>query len=268
VPQQSSSPPASSGRVDGSALADGWVPAKRIALVIGNSTYTRPGTASSDDIWPDLQGGPLKDADAVAARLRQLGFEVIEARDEDQDQMNASLRQLAARIAAAPDSLALFYYSGHGAQAPRATGEDGEDSYLIPVRTSLIMDVDADSKGIALTKVRNILHHSRAGIVILDACRNNALRHGVSRAMQTRGLAKPENVSGMLIAYSTPAGEVASNRPEHTSQYTELLVSQLGKTGQSLTSVFRSVRKRMSELGEGRLPVLDDQLNDDIVLLP
>jgi phosphate transport system substrate-binding protein len=263
LPTRASSSPGNAVR----EASDVWIPTRRLALVIGNSGYGRQSTAGTELTWPDLQGGPLKDADAVAARLRELGFQVTVVKDQDLEQMNTSIRQFGERIMAAPDSLALFYFSGHGARAPRGLGEDGEDSYLIPVRTTLSLDVDADSKAIALTKVRNVLHRSRAGIVILDACRNNALRRPSTRAAETRGLAAAENVTGMLFAYSTTAGEVAANRPGQMSQYTELLVQQLGKPGQSLTSAFRSIRKQIATLGGARLPELTDELNDDIVLV-
>jgi hypothetical protein len=253
-------------RSGGPEPSGAWVPARRLALVIGNSTYSRQGVTGSE--WPDLGGGPLRDADGVATRLKELGFEVVEIKDQDLDQMNESLRQLDARIRAAQDTLAVFYYSGHGTQAPRAVGKDGEDNYLIPVRTDLARAVDAHSKAIALQEVRDVLQHSRAGVVILDACRNNALRRESTRTEQTRGLAAPENVTGMLFAYATAVGEVASNRPGQMSEYTELLVKELGKPGESLTTTFRTVRKEIATLGGTRLPELTDELNDDIVLFP
>jgi hypothetical protein len=265
APERLPPPAASTGKQTSAA----WTPAKRLALVIGNSSYGRPGDTASEITWPDLAGGPLRDADAVAARLRQLGFEVALVKDQDLDQMSASLRRFAQAIQAAPDSLALLYYAGHGTRAPRAVGEDGEDNYLIPVHTNLASDVDAYSKALSLTQVRNVLHRSRAGVVILDACRNNALRRPSSRGAGTRGFAAAENVTGMLLAYSTPAGEVAENRPGQTSLYTELLVKELGQPGESITTTFRSVRKQLQARQAGtRLPELTDELNDDIVLVP
>jgi len=89
----------------------------------------------------------------------------------------------------------------------------GEETYLIPVATNLQFDVDAHSKAVGLVEVRNVMRRGRAGVVILDACRNNALRRPSTRAAVTRGLAAPENITGMLFAYSTSAGDVADNRP-------------------------------------------------------
>jgi hypothetical protein len=247
---------------------DAWVPKKRLALIIGNSRYSQTGAASGAGVWPDLQEGPTKDADAVAARLRALGFDVTELKNLNIDQMTAALRAFADRIAGAPDALALFYFSGHGARAPRDLGDDGEETYLIPVDTNLQYDADAHTKAVGLLEIRNVMRRSRAGVVILDACRNNALRRPPTRAAGTRGLAAPNNVSGMLFAYSTSAGDVAENRPGEMSEYTELLVHEIGQPGQSLTGSFRKVRKQIAQLHQARLPELTDELNDDVVLVP
>jgi len=261
-------PPGSLASLTAASTEDAWIPQKRLALVIGNSRYGVAGATGGAVTWPDLEQGPIKDADAIAVRLRALGFEVAEFKDQNIDQMNADLRAFADRIAAAPDGLALFYYSGHGARAPRDIGNDGEETYLIPVGTNLEYDVDAHSKAVGLVEVRNVMRRSRAGVVILDACRNNALRRPPTRAAGTRGLAAPENISGMLFAYSTSAGDVADNRPGEMSEYTELLVRELGLPGQSLTGSFRKVRKQIAQLHNSRLPELTDELNDDVVLMP
>jgi hypothetical protein len=245
--------------------ADTWYPVRRLALVIGNSSYGGPGS-----IWPDLEGGPLKDAEAMSALLRRLGFEVILAEDQDLDQMTAKLRELSQRIQAAQDPIVFFYYSGHGAQAPRTIDGEGQDNYLIPVHTSLSADVDAHTKALSLTDVRGVLRHGKAAVVVLDACRDNLLRRASSRGALTRGLQGGERSSeGMLVAFSTAAGEVAPNRPGQMSLYTELLVRELARPAMPLAKVFKVVRKQVAEQG-GRatsLPELDDETSDEIVLV-
>ena len=256
-------PPGNAAR----APLQAWVPARRLALVVGNSDYHRRGSRSSPPTWPDLKGGPLKDADAVSARLRELGFEVTEVKDQDRDQMDASLRQLAERIMAAPDSLTVFYYSGHGARAPRALGEDGEDNYLIPAHTDLTSDPEAYSRAIALTQVRNVLRRSRASVVILDACYSNGLRHQGSRAAEPSGPVAAESVQGMLVAYSLPTAEAPACQPGQMSPYTRVLVKEIGTPGESLTLAFRKLRLELAHPGDAHLPELTDQLNDDVVLV-
>jgi uncharacterized caspase-like protein len=243
-----------------------WIPEKRLALVIGNSGYGGKAASDGGITWPDLKKGPLLDADLMTRRLRELGFQVTELKDQSLDQMNAGIRKFADSITA--DSLALFYFSGHGAQAPRGLGSgEGEDNYLVPVGTDLTWDYEAYYKALPLRQVSGALKGGRAAVVILDACRNNALQRR-RRSPSDRGLIPAENISGMLIAYSTAAGEVAENRAGQPSRYTELLAQTLGRPGELLTSALRAVRKQMQTLsGSDRLPEMTDQLNDDIVLV-
>src|SRR4051812_8622111 len=63
-------------------------PERRVALVIGNGAYpTAPPLAN-----------PPTDARKLAAALRGLGFEVLEAEDQDQPDMLARLDEFAARL--------------------------------------------------------------------------------------------------------------------------------------------------------------------------
>ena len=77
---------------------------RRVALVIGNSTYR---TA------PSLQN-TLNDAKDVAAALRRVGFEVIDGLDLDKRGMDAALARFARQVRDA--DAAFFYFAGHGLQ--------------------------------------------------------------------------------------------------------------------------------------------------------
>jgi uncharacterized caspase-like protein len=102
--------PGSSDRAQRSTsvpAAEASSPAERVALVIGNSAY--------GGRWPDLQGGPLRDAELMRKVLTDLKFEVLYRSDADLPQMEAALRDLRGALLKAPGALALVYYSGHGA---------------------------------------------------------------------------------------------------------------------------------------------------------
>jgi uncharacterized caspase-like protein len=243
-------------------LSPVWVPEVRMALVIGNSGYGRRGAAGR---WPDLGGGPLKDADAMAARLKGIGFTVVEAKDQNLEQMSASLREFAAQIRAAPDSLALFYYAGLCARVSRDSGGEGEDIGLIPVDAATVADADGRDQRLPLTQVRQALSRSRAGVVIMDAC-----RHPSSRGAGSRGRVQGWQGGGLLFTDSAAAAEATATRPGQVSEYTQALVRQLGVPGQTLTCALRRVRAQMARLrgGSGALPELADALTQDIVLVP
>ena len=87
---------------------------KRVALVIGNSSYKYiPGLAN-----------PVNDAEAIAEKLWMAGFEVIEAIDADLTQMQVSLATFANRLA--PGDEAIFYFAGHGVRGGTTVGGTDE----------------------------------------------------------------------------------------------------------------------------------------------
>src|SRR5918997_1284084 len=77
---------------------------RRVALVVGNGAYAETAALPN----------PPKDARAVAAALRGLGFEVIEAVDLDHPDMLEALAGFADRLEGARGGLVFF--AGHGPQ--------------------------------------------------------------------------------------------------------------------------------------------------------
>ena len=75
---------------------------KRFALVIGNGAYRNVQSLRN----------PTNDAAAVAAKLQQIGYSVVYARDVDRRGMNQAADTFLAMVE--PGSEALVYYSGHG----------------------------------------------------------------------------------------------------------------------------------------------------------
>ena len=77
---------------------------RRVALVIGNAAYAH-ATALRN---------PGNDAGDVAETLKKLGFEVLLARDLDQQNFAKTIEQFARALDEA--DTALFFYAGHGLQ--------------------------------------------------------------------------------------------------------------------------------------------------------
>lgn len=94
---------------------------ERVALVIGNGTYT---TISS------LRNA-RSDAALMADTLRKLDFDVVEALDVDRADMAADVRAFGAQLrGAGENAVGLFYYAGHGVQARGV-------NYMVPVSASI-----------------------------------------------------------------------------------------------------------------------------------
>ncbi len=239
------------------ALAAAAYAAERVALVVGNAAYEQELAVLRN---------PVNDATAVAAVLRRLGFEVIEGRDLDENDFYDKIA--AFEDAARSASLALFFYAGHGLQV------DGRN-YLAPVDLKLKRKQDLKRGAVELADVREVMR-SETNLVILDACRDNPLAGelarslGLSRTAATsRGLARVESASGMLIAYATEPGDVAADGLGEHSPYTEALLEHLETPGLSVQDLFTQVTASvLANTGEKQKPWTHSSLSKIVRLVP
>jgi formylglycine-generating enzyme required for sulfatase activity len=199
----------------------------RVALVIGNSNY-------KGDL-PKLPN-PANDADLMAATLKKLGFEVIESRDADLNQMTKAIRDFSNKLSSAgSQAVGLFFYAGHGLQI------DGEN-WLIPVNAKIEKSADAEFEAVPASKILGQMQFAEnsLNIVILDACRNNPLSRGMRSA--STGLAKMDAPLGSFIAYSTAPGQTAADGKGKNSPYTAALAKAITKPGIAIEEAFRDAR--------------------------
>ena len=133
------------------ALAD-----KRVALVIGNSSYRNVAKLSN----------PANDAAAIAAMLKSAGFDFVDSRlNLSATEMRKALREFGNKARDA--DVAVIYYAGHGIEL------DGTN-YLIPVDATLETDTDVLDETFPLDRVLFTVEPARQlRLVILDACRDN-----------------------------------------------------------------------------------------------
>ena len=204
----------------------GFAAAPRIALVIGNSEYR---------ISPRLPN-PANDARLMAETLRDLGFDVIERIDADQETMQLATFELQDRlVAAGKDAVGLFYYAGHGVQV-------GGQNYLIPLNTDIKQEREVAIKAVSAGFVLGQMEAAgnRMNFVVLDACRNNPLTRSFRSA--TRGLARMDAPRGSLVAYSTGPGEVAADGMGANSPHTLALAEAMRTQDVPAEKMFKLVR--------------------------
>src|SRR5512145_2618155 len=92
---------------------------RRVALVIGNSAYSRIAHLAN----------PANDAEAFGALLKQVGFDVVEVRrDLGIGEFRRAVGDFASVVRGA--DIAVVFYAGHGFET------DG-NNYLIPVDAKL-----------------------------------------------------------------------------------------------------------------------------------
>jgi len=217
---------------------------RRVALVIGNSTYKQGNISLSN---------PKNDAQDISALLTTLGFEVVTAMDATKRQMDLSL-QTFARLATNADS-ALFFYAGHAMQFQGR-------NYLMPTDAELEDEISVRYQTVAIDEVRAALDRANGvKIMILDACRNNPLADrlqrtltgGASRAIEsTRGLARIDKTQGMVVAYATAADEVAQDGSGRNSPFTAALLRRLQEPGLEIEMMFRRVAFDVNQQTGGR----------------
>jgi carboxyl-terminal processing protease len=214
----------------------------RTALVIGNSNYR---TAPLKN--------PVNDAQAVAAALKLLGFQVILREDTSQREMLDAMREFSRR--AAKSQVRMLYYAGHGVQLRGR-------NYLMPVDADVQSEDEIAQKGADITELLERLGTLPDGVnlVILDACRNNPFVTSIaqisdSRRIRTRGLgpqtsglAPVQAPMGTLIAYSTAPGSVAIDNPQQkNSVYTKHLLANLRTPSVPIERLFKQVRVAVAQ---------------------
>ena len=109
---------------------------------------------------------PQKDAEAIAASLRNIGFETVTlAADATREKLLDALRNFTNEAEKA--DWAVVYYAGHGIEV------NGQN-YLIPVDAKLETDRDMQFEAVPLDQVMASLEGARKlKLVLLDACRDN-----------------------------------------------------------------------------------------------
>ena len=209
---------------------------KRIALVMGNSTYA---TA------PALKN-PANDARDMAAALKALGFEVSSGVNLSQREMKRLIREFGQRLKGGGHG--LFYFAGHGVQARG-------HNYMIPVDADIQSEADVEDSGVDVNLVLSYMDDAQnhLNIVILDACRNNPFARSFRSASD--GLAQVDAPTGTLIAYATAPGRVAADGAGDNGLYTSELLKAMRIPGLTATEMFMQVRREvMTRTGNKQVP--------------
>jgi uncharacterized caspase-like protein len=221
--------PLTLGLVPGAAQAE-----QRIALVIGNGGY---------------QAGALNtaanDAGLIAQTLQAAGFDVVGARDLDQDSLRRAFRDFVEKATnAGPDTVAFVYLSGYGLQL------EGEN-YFVPIDAKIARDADVPSEALRLSDYTRPLAalKLKAGIVVLDAARANPFAKTGQPLAGGLGLVDPE--SGMLVAFNAAPGTVGPEEQGPYGAYAQALAEMLREGGLPLTEVFDRTRLRVNDLTKG-----------------
>ncbi|MEM8599159.1 MAG: caspase family protein [Bacteroidota bacterium] len=203
---------------------------ERVALVIGNASYTRA---------PALKN-PKNDASDMREALTRLGFHVVELLDGSRGTMEEALATFRQRATGA--EVALVFYAGHGVEVSGA-------NYFLPVEMPVrptAAGFDMDNLAIPLTSVLDVMALAETQVVILDACRDNPF-DGTAVETSSGGYAEVTSENAILV-YGTAPGDTASDNADgRNGLFTEALLAEIHTPGLEIAELMRRVKARLRE---------------------
>jgi uncharacterized caspase-like protein len=213
---------------------------ERLALVIGNSDYQNV---------PALKN-PANDVADMCAELRRLRFTTLCHHDlKDRADFEMRVREYVDKLG--PDTVGVFYYSGHGVQADNA-------NYLIPTQVRL----GAASKNplaelFAVNELFDRLREkpTRFQLVVLDACRTELFGRGAAAAERSVLLRSLETVAhartglapiqdappATIVLYATASRDAAFDGEGRNGPLTKHILEHIGTRGVPVEEFIKSV---------------------------
>jgi uncharacterized caspase-like protein len=213
---------------------------QRVAFVIGNGVYKYA---------PKLEN-PVDDADAMAALLRSIGFDVIEGTNLNHDETAEKLFEFGKKAKGA--DIAAFYYAGHGIAISGT-------NYLWPVDADIKSEMDV-KLGSAINCddiIDQTMGEAKLRLVFLDASRDNPFAARLaSRSVARAGMATMKSGEGTLIAFATGPGQTALDGEKSAhSPFTRALLANIAKPGVEIQQAMTMVRAQVNdETNKKQLP--------------
>lgn len=201
---------------------------QRVALIIGNGGYENAEHLSN----------PPHDATEIAHALAAYGFATTLQINVGRKALRTLIEDFGRTLG--PDTVALFYYSGHGVQTAGV-------NYMIPIDAEIHSDADVESDGVSVNYALQTMEgaHAPTNIIILDACRNDPFQTG--HKSLSKGLAPMNPPNGTLIAYAASPGQVAENGPDGGySPFTDILLQTLPESNLTALDMFNQVSAAVS----------------------
>jgi uncharacterized caspase-like protein len=219
-----------------------------VALVIGNAAYPDAGVPLSQ---------PINNARALAAALKDHGFEVELGENLTRQDMDRALKDFIEKVR--PGGAALIFFSGFGLQAGRQT-------FLIPVNAHIWSESDVRKTGVPLEPTLSALDAKGAGakLVILDASRRNPFERRFRSS--SSGIAAIQGPDETLTMSAASPGKAIDDQAGDLSPLLAELTALLRGSGQSAQEVFQQARVAVSRHSHGQqVPWVSSSLVQDFV---
>lgn len=205
------------------------------ALVIGNKEYSTLTKLNN----------PVKDATDIGQALTEAGFEVTRCTNLTRVALDQAIIDFLSSLDPQSTEVALFYYTGHGAEVDGVNYIFGIDFPKLPTK-------EKESRAIVALngyKLQHLLERfavkqTSFNIVILDACRNNPFALQPSKSIITRkGFSSLTGAKGTYIAFaSAPSQEASDGFEGSNSPFAAALLENVGSAELEIDQLFRLVR--------------------------
>lgn len=194
------------------ALPQEAAPPARVALVIANGAYPDAAVAQAP-----TQGR------AVAAALREGGFEVIAVENGDRAEMRQAIAEFAGKLR--PSALAVVFYSGHAVQ-------QRDRDFLVPISPNPVQDaVDLDEVIDPL-----IIARPSSALVLIDASRDNPWQ------TRGRGLRATEPLETVAVMFTASPGKTVADSGPRGNPVVEEWLKAIRTPGLDMAAAIVRVR--------------------------
>jgi uncharacterized caspase-like protein len=228
--------------------------AKRVALVIGNSSYLNV---------PKLLY-PAADADAIADMFLKAKFDSVELQVDANDlDFARALRKFA--DTASDADIAVVFFAGYGF-------EIGGTNYMIPIDAKLVDVRDAPDEAVSLDRMIDAVKAAKhLALVILDASRGDPSvgMRGHAESFSARQLVAPvTDGRNLLVAFAAKAGSTAEDGHGPHSPWTTALLDNLTAPGLDIRFAFGRMRDEVLKMTDNRQePYVYGSLNGEMISL-
>lgn len=170
----------------------------------------------------------------------------------------------------------MVYYAGHGMQF------EGKN-YLLPVDASLESAEDVNRfRLMPVDDIVDVLGSAKGlQLLVLDACRNNLVERdfknkvasvpgGNRSAVNTRGFARIEQRSGLVVTYATTSNSVASDGDGRNSPFTKAFLKYVATPDLEIRQMLNRVQSDVfASTRQQQLPEISSlYAGPDILLKP
>ena len=198
--------------------------AERVALVIGNAKYQHVTALKN----------PARDAEAMAAALRRVGFGTVTVEiDAPRQKMLDALRAFGNEAEKA--DWAVVFFAGHGLEISGVT-------YLVPADAKLENVRDVEYEAVTLQLALAAIAPKKFRLIIFDAARDNPFARTMGRDTRPRAGDVVTSDTPTLIAYATRPGQVGQEGDGDNSPFTAALIKNIPTPGLDIRILFDRVR--------------------------